>query len=787
MSPSIPLDLDRARHPSDTRVVHRHKPGDRSLLSREGLGELLRRLRDNGYQLVGPTVRDGAIVHAEISGIEDLPIGWTEAQEAGTYRLKQRSDRAFFGYSVGPQSWKQLFFVPRLRLWKLRRKEQSFTVEQDATPPPRLALIGARACDLHAIQVQDRIFLSGPHVDPDYAARRRDVFVVAVQCGQAGGTCFCVSMKAGPKATSGFDLALTELFEPHRFVVEVGTERGAEVLAVLDASPLSDADALAADAVSDATARSMGRQLDTTDIKELLYRNPEHPRWDDVAARCLGCTNCTLACPTCFCGTVEDTTDLSGETAERLRRWDSCFTLDHSHLHGGSVRASTRSRYRQWLTHKLGELDRPVRDVRLRRLRAVHHVVPGRHRHHRGGGRHSSDRRRRSGPMTEAELLKNHPFSRGLSEAQVDQLACCARAICSRREPSSSARAAWRTRSIWFASGRVVLEQHVPGKGEVQLESLTAATSSACPGCLLAAMAARRAGGRAHRDPRPRRQLPPARMEADPSLGYAVAKHVIQQLCQRLERVRLQRLDVYRRRSGDFSLPPDGARALERARSPERIPRRRHADARGSPGARPPLPPGQFNMLYAFGVGRGGHLDQRRSAAVGRARPHHPRRGLRDRGAVPPRARRRRGRARAVRRAWPLEAAHGKDLVIIAGGLGLAPLRPVVYPRPRSTARRTAGRLLYGARTPEDILFRKELEQLARRARHSGPRHRRSRGGRLEGRVGVVPALLSEVEIAAENAVAFVCGPEVMMRFCVRELGRLGSATNASTSRWSAT
>lgn len=323
------------------------------MLTLDGLEALLRLLRGEGYQLVGPTVRDGAIVHAEISGIEDLPVGWTEMQEAGTYRLKKRSDGAIFGYSVGPQSWKQLFFVPRLQLFKARRKDGSFIVETDATPPPRLAIIGARSCDLHAIEVQDRTFLRGQFVDPDYAARRRDVFVVAVHCGQAGRTCFCVSMKTGPKATFGFDLALTELLEPHRFVVEIGTERGAALIGRLGAGSVDNADVEAAEAVVAATARSMGRQMDTTDIKELLYRNPEHPRWDDVADRCLSCTNCTLACPTCFCGSVEDVSDLAGETAERWRRWDSCFTLDHSYLHGGSVHASTKSRYRQWLTHKV--------------------------------------------------------------------------------------------------------------------------------------------------------------------------------------------------------------------------------------------------------------------------------------------------------------------------------------------------------------------------------------------------------------------------------------------------
>jgi sulfhydrogenase subunit beta (sulfur reductase) len=328
-------------------------PGPALLLAVEELAELLRLLASDGYRLVGPTVRDGAIVHAEISGIDDLPAGWTEVQEAGTYRLKRREDGALFGYAVGPHSWKQHFFVPRLQLVKMRRKDGSFTVETDAAPPPRLALIAARSCDLHAIAVQDRTFLHGPFVDPDYASRRAGVFVLAVHCGQAGGTCFCVSMNTGPKATFGFDLALTELLQPHRFVVEIGSERGAALLARVAGAPVSESDVEAAEAVVEQTASSMGRRLDNSGIKELLYRNQEHPRWDDVADRCLACTNCTLACPTCFCSSVEDTSDLTGDSAERWRRWDSCFTLDHSYLHGGSVRASIKSRYRQWLTHKL--------------------------------------------------------------------------------------------------------------------------------------------------------------------------------------------------------------------------------------------------------------------------------------------------------------------------------------------------------------------------------------------------------------------------------------------------
>jgi sulfhydrogenase subunit beta (sulfur reductase) len=329
-------------------------PGARAVLAREDLSALLGALRDDGYTLVGPTVRDAAIVYAEITGMGDLPIGWTDDQDGGAYRLRRRDDDAVFAHNVGPNSWKERFFVPRLRQWQAVRDGAGFRVQTDDAPPPRLALIGARSCDLHAIAVQDRVFLGGTVTDPDYAARRQDVFVVAVNCEQAGGTCFCVSMGTGPRATRGFDLALTELRDgPARFHVEAGSERGAAILARLPGRPATPADEAAVDAVVATTARAMGRTLDTTGIKELLYGSYEHPRWDEVAARCLACANCTLVCPTCFCATVEDVTDLTGQHAERWRRWDSCFTLDHSYIHGGNVRASGRSRYRQWLVHKV--------------------------------------------------------------------------------------------------------------------------------------------------------------------------------------------------------------------------------------------------------------------------------------------------------------------------------------------------------------------------------------------------------------------------------------------------
>ena len=321
----------------------------------DGLEALVVALRERGFRVLGPTVRDGAIVYDELASAAQLPIGWTDEQAPGRYRLERRDDEARFGYAVGPHSWKQFLLPPRLRLWRAQRGKSGLEVEEEPTDDTPLAFFGVRACELQGIAIQDRVLIEGQFVDRDYAARRKDTFIVAVNCFEPSGTCFCVSMGSGPKAEAGYDLALTEILDgSHRFLVEVGTERGLSVLADLPRRPAEDVDRLAAADAVEGAAQKMGRELDTTDLRGLLARNLEHDRWDDVASRCLTCGNCTMVCPTCFCTSVEDVSDLAGEEAEQVRLWDSCFSLDHSYIHGGSVRPSGRSRYRQWLTHKFG-------------------------------------------------------------------------------------------------------------------------------------------------------------------------------------------------------------------------------------------------------------------------------------------------------------------------------------------------------------------------------------------------------------------------------------------------
>jgi sulfhydrogenase subunit beta (sulfur reductase) len=330
--------------------------GQSFVMARSALEDLFRAIQALGYEIVGPTIRDGAIVYAELKGADDLPIGWTDVQGPGSYRLEHRADGAVVGFAVGPHSVKKYLLPPSLRLWRANRDSRgAISVEAGAEPPRKLAVFGLRSCELHAIAIQDKVLAAGAHPDPHYASQRQNLLLVAVNCMTAGATCFCSSMRTGPRATHGYDLALTELVgdRSHEFVIEVGSGTGARVMEGVPHRVAGDAQIAAAGEVTRRTAAAMGRSLATDGIKELLYANLENSRWDEVASRCLACTNCTMVCPTCFCTSVEDRVELGGSVAERVRVWDSCHTMDFSHLHGGSVRGSIKARYRQWLTHKL--------------------------------------------------------------------------------------------------------------------------------------------------------------------------------------------------------------------------------------------------------------------------------------------------------------------------------------------------------------------------------------------------------------------------------------------------
>lgn len=329
-------------------------PDSQAVFDRMELGSVFALLAQEGYQLIGPKLHDEAVVYAPISTPGDLPQGIGDEEEGGHYRLLRRGDAKLFGHTKPVQGLKAHLYPARQKLWSAEKAGHGFRVVKDPAPQPRYAFIGVRACELSAMLVQNRVFEDGPYADKGYAERRKNSFIILVTCDHAGSACFCASQGTGPDVDAGFDLKFAEILDGgrHVFVAEAGSDKGRELLNKISSEPASDADKSAAKAQREAAANGQKRAM-VSGVAELLAANLESPHWEDVAKRCMSCGNCTMVCPTCFCTTMEDATDLTGLKAERVRKWDSCFSIDYSYIHGGSLRTSASARYRQWMTHKL--------------------------------------------------------------------------------------------------------------------------------------------------------------------------------------------------------------------------------------------------------------------------------------------------------------------------------------------------------------------------------------------------------------------------------------------------
>lgn len=327
---------------------------EKFVVSRTSLEALPAILREDGYEVWAPTVVDGAITYHPIEALSELPVGRSDQQAPGRYRLVEREDRAMFQFASTPQSWKPMLLPPVNRFLSIEQTDHGIEFRPHQPPESRRAFLGVRACDLAAIGVMDRVLREDLYPDAGYATRRSGLLMIAVNCGYPSDTCFCASMGTGPQARQGFDLAFTEILTgEHRFVVTVGSERGLALLETLDHRPAEAPDRSAEDNVLRSAKENMGRSLHTDHLREAIAAETDSKQWEEIATRCLSCANCTMVCPTCFCSTVEDNNSLDGKQATRTRVWDSCFSLQYSYIHGGSVRASASARYRQWLTHKL--------------------------------------------------------------------------------------------------------------------------------------------------------------------------------------------------------------------------------------------------------------------------------------------------------------------------------------------------------------------------------------------------------------------------------------------------
>jgi ferredoxin len=300
-------------------------------------------LVQDGRTVIAPTLHDGAISLGEITSASELLVGWTADMAPGRYELRNEHDGRLFGAPVGPVSTKRWRRSPEATVWSGQKDASGFHELPQERPNTKLAFVGLKGCDVAARILYDRAIGGSP----------ADHFIVGVECTTPGPTCFCVSMGTGPGISEGADLVITEIVEPsHLLLTRAYTRRGADVLARLGGrEPTAEEEDAAWSQVA-AAARSMTEGIDP-DAAAAALRIPSSEGWEDVAARCLACGNCTLVCPTCFCTRIIDRTTPDGSEASRVRLWDSCFTLDFSEVHGGPVRSSITSRYRQWISHKL--------------------------------------------------------------------------------------------------------------------------------------------------------------------------------------------------------------------------------------------------------------------------------------------------------------------------------------------------------------------------------------------------------------------------------------------------
>lgn len=313
---------------------------------------LLSRLKEEGYLPVGPRVKNESLVYEPVKSLDDLPQGYSTEQKPGHFRLIREKHSRYFDIIPGAHSWKQFLFPSRTELFELRKNGKSWDTVSGEVESLKYAFIGVRACELAAIQIQDRIFMREDFTDPIYRAQRTRAFIVSVNCTQPAGTCFCTSMETGPRVKEGFDLNLTELDDV--FVLTVGSELGKRLMAKI---PFEDASGYILSNVErklDHAEQQMTRKLDTADLPDLILDHLDNPHWNEIGERCLSCSNCTQVCPTCFCWDTMDEMSLDGMNTKRIRVWDSCFNPGYSYQAGGNTRPTIYSRYRQWLSHKLG-------------------------------------------------------------------------------------------------------------------------------------------------------------------------------------------------------------------------------------------------------------------------------------------------------------------------------------------------------------------------------------------------------------------------------------------------
>ena len=310
---------------------------------------IFEKLKSDGYQTIAPVVKDGVISYEVIDQSSQIPQGFVEEVDAGTYKLQKVGGEARFDYKVGPTSLKRHFHPPKRKLFSVAKSPEGYQVlpSDDQRSGAKMAVFGMRSCDLAAMSVFDRVSSVFPS-DGFVSNRQRDTLKIVVGCLQAGQLCFCDSMGTGPLPKNDYDLLILEIKQPNlHYLVEAKSAVGKTLI-----DTLGEPNEFSRNEYETKAKKTFRTVVKDPKSASAIKQLPDHPVFNEIEKRCMACANCTMVCPTCYCTTTVEKDDLQSGNAERWLTWDSCFQTDYSYIHGGSIRETTKSKYRQWLTHK---------------------------------------------------------------------------------------------------------------------------------------------------------------------------------------------------------------------------------------------------------------------------------------------------------------------------------------------------------------------------------------------------------------------------------------------------
>jgi ferredoxin len=305
----------------------------------EDLKRLFEKLASDGYEIVGPKIVDGVIRLVHLKSFDEIATNVSDIQEPGSYKLVEGS---FFRH--GLDAPKRYLYPPSLRLYRI---DKDLKVHIETPGDRKIAFFGIKPCDSAAIAVQEKVFEQNG--ESYFLTLRKNSIIIVENCIEPGNTCFCATMGTGPKAVKGFDISYTKI--DGSIVFEAGSEKGLRYLEELNLELADSELSRKYLKVLDESAAKARADFTTDDLPEQLELGMESPIFKEIAEKCLGCANCNLVCPTCFCFDVYDVPNLDG-SADRIRVWDGCLTYKYALVSGGNFRPDLWARYRHWLLHK---------------------------------------------------------------------------------------------------------------------------------------------------------------------------------------------------------------------------------------------------------------------------------------------------------------------------------------------------------------------------------------------------------------------------------------------------